>query len=681
MTDPYNNFFSQINKLPLDNNNNKTNTTSELKRSFTESDTLGMNLEEELRDLKKVIEKQKKKINQLEKHQSNIIKHGSQLEDAVNDLFDIVEGEHSSYDPDYSPDDDDTLLQFNINAPDLEQFGKALEANLSKLHDLEGQMPPNNKYKKKRDGLSGTPETASHVEIELTPEELRKIRNGSDPTFIQNIIKKTKQKTAPIEYIREYCSNNKWSKARTTRLINQTKEYLPLINFSDEKNGEVMDLDFFIQATEAKRKDIIHALQDLKTITAVDTPYKFRILSSAMDLYSKKIALYKADQLSLNTDQGTGEYYKLKTWLDTLLDIPWGEYKYINVNDAMIPQFLSTARETMNNVIHGQNETKDIIIQIISKMITNPGKCGNVFAIYGPPGVGKTTIIKEGMSKALNIPFAFLSLGGATDSSYLDGHGYTYEGSTPGKIVDILRKVGCMNPIFYFDELDKISDTRKGEEVANLLIHLTDPSQNTLFQDKYLGNVNMDISKAIFVFSFNDITKVNPILLDRMELIYVKGFTPEEKLAIIRNYILPELLETYKLYLPPKDIGICTRSSVQNDTASIMSPNSQENKCNASAVIFTDENLEYIINYENLSAKEQGVRQIKRRLEKICSQLNIIKLVKGAWHKSIHSILDTLPEFTQRVIQWPLSLSNETLGTLLKLKTSMDDIPPFGMYC
>lgn len=645
--------YSQIINLPIDNKN-KINTTSELKRSFPKTD---MNLEEELRDLKKVIESQKKKITQLEKRQTSIIKKGSQLEDAVNDLFDMVEGDHDMYDPDYLPgeEDDDTLLRFNINAQTLDQFGKSLEENLSKLKTLESQVPP---QRKKRDIHSGSPNSnhLNQVEIELTPEELRKIRNGSDPSFIKNIIKKTKQKADPLEYIREYCAGEKWTKARITRLINQSKEYLPLINTGDMDDS--YDLDFFIQATETKRKDIIKALYDLKSITTNDIPYKFRILSSTMDLYSKKIALYKTDQL-LNTEPGTGEYYKLKTWLDTLLDIPWGEHKYINVHDAMIPQFLSSARSIMDTVIHGQDETKDIIIQIISKMLTNPGKCGNVFAIYGPPGVGKTTIIKDGMSKALGIPFAFLSLGGATDSSYLDGHGYTYEGSTPGKIVDILRKVRCMNPIFYFDELDKVSETRKGEEVANLLIHLTDPSQNTLFQDKYLGNVNMDISKSIFVFSFNDITKVNPILLDRMELIYVKGFTPEEKLTITRNYILTDLLETYKLYLNPIQSELITQP----------------------AVIFTDENLEYVINYENLSAKEQGVRQIKRRLEKICSQLNILKLVKGSWHKSIHSILDKLPEFTQGTLSWPLSLSNETLGILLKIKSMKEDIPPFGMYC
>ena len=368
MTDTNNTIpdYSEINNLPLDN---KINITSELKRSFTETD---MNLEEELRDLKKVIETQKKKITQLEKRQTSIIKKGSQLEDAVNDLFDMVEGEHDTYDPDYLPgeeDDEDTLLRFNINAETLDQFGKTLEENLNKLSELESQVPPQRKKRVMHSG-SPNPNHINQVEIELTPEELRKIRNGSDPSFIQNIIKKTKQKADPIEYIREYCAGEKWTKARTTRLINQAKEYLLLINSND--SDETLDLDFFIQATETKRKDIIKALQDLKTITAVDTPYKFRILSSAMDLYSKKIALYKTDQL-LNTEPGTGEYYKLKTWLDTLLDIPWGEHTYINVNDAMIPAFLSSARETMDTVIHGQDETKDIIIQIISKMLTNPG--------------------------------------------------------------------------------------------------------------------------------------------------------------------------------------------------------------------------------------------------------------------------------------------------------------------
>tara|TARA_Y100000389_G_scaffold193358_1_gene222038 strand:- start:209 stop:1405 length:1197 start_codon:yes stop_codon:yes gene_type:complete len=397
----------------------------------------------------------------------------------------------------------------------------------------------------------------------------------------------------------------------------------------------------------------------MKTKNIFEIPYKLRILSSTMDDYSKNIAIYKAEQLE-NTEPSSSEYYKLKNWLDTLLNVPWGEYSTLNVKLSQISTYLMEARKQMDKVIHGQEETKDIIIQIISKMISNPGNCGNVFAVYGPPGVGKTTIIKEGMSKALSIPFAFLSLGGATDSSYLDGHGYTYEGSTPGKIVDILKKTGCMNPIFYFDELDKVSDTKKGEEVANLLIHLTDPSQNSLFQDKYLGNVSMDLSKSVFVFSFNDISKVNPILLDRMELIYVKGFTLEEKRIITKKYLFPDLLKTYQLFL---DKGQ-SKPFINLD----------------------DKTLDFIIRYTELNggshhqAKEDGVRQIKRRLEKICSQMNIIKLTKGKWSSSVHSVLDNIPELKNIKRGDTITLNCQIIDKLLQIKTLKNNRPPFGMY-
>ena len=100
-------------------------------------------------------------------------------------------------------------------------------------------------------------------------------------------------------------------------------------------------------------------------------------------------------------------------------------------------------------------------------------------------GNGKTTLVKEGIAKALNRPFAFIALGGASDSAYFDGHCYTYEGSQPGRIINILQECKCMNPIIYFDELDKISDTPKGEEITNFLCHLIDYSQNNCFHDKY----------------------------------------------------------------------------------------------------------------------------------------------------------------------------------------------------
>jgi ATP-dependent Lon protease len=545
------------------------------------------------------------------------------------------------------------------NKEDNDHTGSAVDCSCEE-HCTESAISPG-------DYQSGSP--GQPIAIPINKEQLAKIYNGTaDAEFVKSIINKALLKADPLEFVAKYCKEQGFTQKKTTQLKNQTKEYLAL---TAESTKETSDLEHFLYTPEPTRKEIIKSLEYIKTNNTSDKPYKFRILASHLENYAKNIALYKANQLE-DSEPGTGEYYKLKNWIDTLLDIPWGQHKYINVNSAMVGTYLKNARECMNRVIYGQDETKDVIIQIISKMITNPQKSGNVFAVYGPPGVGKTTIIKEGMSQALGLPFAFISLGGATDSSYLDGHGYTYEGSTPGKIVELLKKSKCMNPIFYFDELDKVSDTRKGEEIANLLIHLTDPSQNNMFQDKYLGNVNIDLSKSIFVFSFNDITRVNPILLDRMELIYVKGFTLLEKMRITRDYLLPELLKLYCLYsqypLQQPSTPIVA-GTTQHTTATDQQPD----------VIFNDECLEYIITYNNQQAKEDGVRQIKRRLEKICAQLNILKITGDECH-NIHSILDSIPELKQG-ITWPLVLSKDMIDKLLKIKSREDLAPPFGMYC
>ena len=602
------------------------------------------------------------------------------LEYAVSDLYSMLENYDSYYsseeDGEWIPNDEDLK---DLTMEELKEFEMQLKKNLTKMEELENEEKANsrnnkrtkqetkNKRKKtnkkttfERNGdyIEYDEEMDNITEVEITENEIQKLKKASKSKadFMNKIMDKAKEKAHPELLVKRICESKKMKPNETKRITNQCMKFL---DWQEEEKKDITDLEYFIETSDKKRRQILDSLRKMKTQNMFEIPYKLRILSSTMDDYSKNIAIYKAEQLE-NTEPSSSEYYKLKNWLDTLLNVPWGEYSTLNVKPSQISTYLMESRKQMDKVIYGQDETKDIIIQIISKMISNPGNCGNVFAVYGPPGVGKTTIIKEGMSKALGIPFAFLSLGGATDSSYLDGHGYTYEGSTPGKIVDILKKTGCMNPIFYFDELDKVSDTKKGEEVANLLIHLTDPSQNSLFQDKYLGNVSMDLSKSIFVFSFNDIHKVNPILLDRMELIYVKGFTLEEKRVITKKYLFPGLLKTYQLYLDKNQ--------------------------NTPFINLDDETLDFIIRYTELNggshhqAKEDGVRQIKRRLEKICSQMNIIKITKGKWTSSVHSVLDNIPEFKNIKKGDTVTLNCDIVDKLLKIKTLENNKPPFGMY-
>ena len=142
-----------------------------------------------------------------------------------------------------------------------------------------------------------------------------------------------------------------------------------------------------------------------------------------------------------------------------------------------------------------------------------------------------------------------MGLGGATDSAYLNGHDYTYEGAKCGRIVEMLMESKCMDPIIFFDELDKISETSRGREISNLLCHLTDPSQNDKFHDKYFSGIDFDLSKALFIFSFNNEKLINPILKDRITVINMKGFKIDDKLNIIKDYLLPDLYKEYNFQM------------------------------------------------------------------------------------------------------------------------------------
>lgn len=204
-----------------------------------------------------------------------------------------------------------------------------------------------------------------------------------------------------------------------------------------------------------------------------------------------------------------------------------------------------------------------------------------------------TTLVKHGICKALGLPFGFIPLGGISDGSFLIGHSYTYEGSRWGRIIDILMTSECMNPILFFDELDKVSNTRYGEEIINILIHLTDASQNTDFHDKYFADLPLDLSRCLIVFSYNNGELINPILRDRMVTIQTSGYNHKDKVMIAKNYMFKEIYDKYNFK--------------KND------------------ILISDDVLDHII---NKTQEEKGVRNLKRSIEDIISRLNLKKLVE-----------------------------------------------------
>jgi ATP-dependent Lon protease len=310
--------------------------------------------------------------------------------------------------------------------------------------------------------------------------------------------------------------------------------------------------NYFLHLSKEDKKRIAHTEQSLRSINVGKTPMRFKILNSDLDSKMKAIAIKKLENLS-HMNETSGEYNKICNWLDGFVQIPFGVYKGIPLlqqssshrDPTEISRFLTSTKTILDRSVYGHNETKDQMIRFLAQWISNPRSKGSVIGIHGKPGVGKTTLVKEGICKALDMPFASIPLGGANDGSYLEGHGYTYEGSVWGKIVDVIMKAGCMNPVIYFDELDKVSQTLKGEEIINILIHLTDPSQNDRFSDKYFTDVPIDLSKCIIIFTYNDDEAVNPILKDRIIRINVKDYTPSDKVEIAKRHLVPSLEQQF----------------------------------------------------------------------------------------------------------------------------------------
>jgi ATP-dependent Lon protease len=349
------------------------------------------------------------------------------------------------------------------------------------------------------------------------------------------------------------------------------------------------DIRYLTKKSKIDQENLLKELSFLHTMTCSLVPLMFQLLESNIPMKFKMIAYKKI--LSLETEQ-TG---KLHQWVDSFLRIPFQKDIPLAVQFSEVDKchiFMKECETILDQCTYGMHDAKQQFLQLIGKWVVNPGSMGTAIALKGPMGTGKTTLIKHGISKILNRPFAFITLGGAADGSFLEGHSYTYEGSTYGKIVDILIQSKASNPVIFFDELDKVSQSEKGSEVIGILTHLIDTTQNAQFHDKYFSELDFDMSKCLFVFSYNDESLVNPILRDRMFTIEVPGYDKHEKTTIARDYLIVEIEKEYCM------------------------PDIQ----------WKDEVIEYLI---EKTEQESGVRNLKRSLDTIYSKLNLERILNS----------------------------------------------------
>lgn len=390
------------------------------------------------------------------------------------------------------------------------------------------------------------------------------------------------------------------------------------------------NLNYTMQIKLKKTNTSIKAeLDKIKSITSDEVDLKKQIaLCKNMPNNVRKCALEKLEEMKASNN----EYYKQLLYVKTLLNYPWlgnddddyfSEFGNDNIKSK---KFLDSIINKLNEIVYGHNNSKELIKELMGRWLKNPKSAGSSIGLVGPPGVGKTLIAKA-IGEALDIPFVQITLGGQNDGEILHGHGYTYSGAQPGMVVKKMVEAGSPRCVMYFDELDKAAKKHDTNEIYNILIHMTDPNMNSEFQDRFFQEINFPLDKVIFIFSYNDSESIDPVLLDRITEIETKAYSTKDKINIAQNFLIKEMADTVSL--------------------------------SSNFAKFNNDDIKYIIE-EHTS--EAGVRELKRKLEKIFLKMNIdIIYEKEPFNKNKKNI-----KMNKKYITRYLDKSNRNIKTVHK---------------
>ena len=300
--------------------------------------------------------------------------------------------------------------------------------------------------------------------------------------------------------------------------------------------------------------------------------YMNDIMALKIDDKSREKLMKEADRLA-KLPAASQEAFVIKNYLDTVLDLPWGVCSKAKLS-------LEKAEAVLEKEHYGLKKVKERILEFLAVHMLNPEIKGQIICLSGPPGIGKTSIAKS-VAKAMGRKYARVSLGGVRDEADIRGHRKTYVGAMPGRIITAISQAETSNPLILFDEIDKLCSDIKGDP-SSAMLEVLDSEQNNAFRDHYI-EVPFDLSKAVFLTTANDVSRIPAPLLDRMEIIELPSYTAEEKYHITKEHLIPKQLKEHGL--------------------------------KASQLKIADEAINDIIHFYT---KEAGVRNLERKIASIC---------------------------------------------------------------
>ena len=503
--------------------------------------------------------------------------------------------------------EDDISYDKRIDLMNINNYVKTKALN--KLKEMQGGKENSTKAQQYLDGLLKIP--FGNFKKEPILSFLNNYYNRLS-TLFERVEKRLEKYPDLIKIIEIYKKNNITTEQSVDNFIREMEEHIS--NYVDELRVD------FSKTPKCNSPLTIEPIQQMAENISEELAERFNNDKTNIIL-SKKLEKAKKikDIIKLINDNRTSAKYTITSLKEKLEEIQennnmeeeekdnaiylldhlynlvkdWAHYKSQKV------EYLQDTRKILDNCIYSHKDAKKQVERLIAQWM-NGNMNGAVLGFHGPPGVGKTTLAKHGLAKCLkdendnSRPFAYISLGGSSNGVILEGHSYTYAGSTWGRIVDILMETQCMNPIIYFDELDKVSGTDSGQEIIGILTHLTDPSQNNEYTDRYFSGIKLDLSKAIIIFSYNDPSKIDRVLRDRITEINTKALSRNDKNEITKLFLMPEILS---------EVGY-----------------------NKEDFNITTEDLNYII--ENYTY-EAGVRKLKEKLYEIIRELNLRRITDG----------------------------------------------------